>query len=442
MPFDLDTKKQTSSSLLGESQRLSYSVTRFNEIVRGRLESETELQNLWVEGELLNLVKHSSGHIYFSVKDEKSQLHCTFFKGSNLRYRHLALKNGIKVLIFGSVRSYIQRGGYQFNVQRAILAGEGELRLEIEEIKKRLKSEGLFDIDRKKSLPFLPVTLGIATAASGAAVKDIMRIALERYPNLNIILAPCQVQGPTAPASIVSAIQNLQSATLKVDVIILGRGGGSFEDLLAFNDESVLRAITDCSIPIVSAVGHEIDSPLSDLVADYSAPTPTAAAEQVIPNIYELLDFLEENTVRMRVSLENYNREWQQKLDKILQSRVYEEPLFLLQERWLSLDHIERRIQDTIQSIHQKACSTYERFSYLPRMFYEKNVTVLRQSYELLWERLQNFSPLDTLTRGYAIVLNENKESVASSEEIHVDEIVDVRLAKGSFLAKVTKLQK
>ena len=435
----LASQKESQSAVLPAGIK-AYSVSQINELVRGRLQSDPRLRSLWLEGELFNLTKHASGHIYFSLKDKQSQIRCTFFRRSNLNYQHLALQNGSQILVFGSLSLYHQRGEYQFNVQRLMLAGEGELRLKIEALKKRLAEEGLFDPQYKKALPYLPRTLGIVTASTGAAVKDIMRVALERYPNLNIILAPSKVQGADASPSMLRALALLQRPELEVDVIILGRGGGSFEDLLAFNDEELLRAIFACSIPVISAVGHEIDSPLSDLAADAYAPTPTAAAERAVPIRAALEDFLKQTKIRLQVYLEKHYQECQGKLRQLLASQVYLEPLSILQEYWQSLDHLKKNLHQNAKMSYQEARRSYEPFSYLLNMLYEKDLAARHKRFALLSEALRNFSPLATLKRGYAIVRNAKKQVLSSARNIAKAEEVEVLLSEGSFLAEVKKV--
>ena len=418
------------------------SVSQLNELVRSRLQSDPQLYSLWLEGELFNLHKHASGHIYFSLKDKQSQIRCTFFKYNNQSYRDLNLQNGSQSLVFGSLSVYHPRGEYQFNVQRLLLAGEGELRLKIEALKKSLAKEGLFDSRHKKKPVYLPQTLGIATSSTGAVVKDIMRVALERYPNLNIILAPCVVQGEEAPHSMIQALKLLQRAELKVDVIILGRGGGSFEDLLAFNDEALLRAIFSSSVPIVSAVGHEIDSPLSDLIADAHAPTPTAAAERLVPEREAIENFLNQTKVRLQVYLEKHHQECQGKLRQILHSQIYMQPFSILQEAWQSIDQLRKDLEKNMKITYQRAYYSYKPFRYLLKTLYEKNLAEKNKRFALLNEALGNFSPLATLKRGYALVRNMKKQVLSSTRKIEKAEKLEVILSDGSFVTRVEDISK
>ncbi|MEQ9363681.1 MAG: exodeoxyribonuclease VII large subunit, partial [Leptospirales bacterium] len=310
-----------------------WSVSRLNLSIRDKLQGDRALQGMWLEGEVFNVNYHTSGHVYFSLKDGQSAIRCTFFRGANQKFKHIRLTNGMQILAGGGVSVYAPRGEYQFNVSRVMLAGEGELRLKIEEVKRRLQGEGLFDVGRKKLLPELPVTVGIATAPTGAAIRDVLRTIDRRYPNMNILLAPCTVQGDSAAASIIEAIEALNRPEFEVDVIIAGRGGGSFEDLLAFNDEGVVRAYANSRVPIISAVGHEIDHPLCDLAADVYAPTPTGAAEIAVPIFEDLAEQIEDCGLRLKVALRNRYRNEKGRLERIFQSRVYTNPQSMLEDR-------------------------------------------------------------------------------------------------------------
>ena len=431
----------TATALQGITDK-AYSVGSLNELIRSRLQGDPKFSSIWLEGEVSNYKQQpTSGHIYFSLKDSASQINCTFFRHSNSQYRQLNIQDGSQILVFGSVTVYPPRGNYQFNVRRVLLAGEGELRRKIEALQRKLEQEGLFASDRKRELPFLPLTLGIATAASGAAVQDIMQSAWARYPDLHIILAPCIVQGVEAPSSICLALQLLQKPELAIDVIIVGRGGGSFEDLLAFSEERVARAITDCSIPIVSAVGHEIDRSLSDLAADRYAATPTAASEMVTPIIAEIWERIQDSELRMQVRLEQQYKESQARLSQYCNSIVYHEPLSILEAYWQSLDDLKKRLQQASLMLQQRAWRQYERFAYLPSLLYEKNLARHRQHYQLLNERLHNFSPLATLKRGYAVVRDKRKQIIHRAQDAKAGDELEVLLAQGHLAVRVEKTQ-
>ncbi|MBX7059145.1 MAG: exodeoxyribonuclease VII large subunit [Leptospirales bacterium] len=424
----------------GASSIPALSVSEFNLRVRDRLQSDLGLRDIWVEGEIANLNQHSSGHVYFSLKDAQSTLSCTLFRPAAQRHKHLRLQNGAKLLAQGTVSVYAPRGQYQFNVVRLVAAGEGELRLKIEELRRRLEMEGLFQAKRKRALPELPLTLGVATASTGAAIQDIIRVARTRFPTLNILLAPCIVQGDGAEDSIVAAIEALQTPALGVDLIIAGRGGGSFEDLLAFNSEKVARAFAGCQIPIISAVGHEIDHPISDLAADAFAATPSAAVERAIPELEALLDQLEDLPLRMKVALRNRRRNGQDRLNRLLQSRIFRQPQSMLADRMQSLDLAARDLRDGMSTLLRDRREKLQPFQLLPaycgRMLQNQSKRL-----SIAAERLQNFSPLATLQRGYAVVRNERQLVIRSARQAQPGERLEILLAEGRLAVHVAESQ-
>ena len=418
-----------------------WSVSRLNQTVSNILQNETHIQGIWLEGEISNITHHSSGHIYFSLKDERCAINCTFFKNANQKMRGIRLQNGMQILAYGGVSVYQQRGSYQFNVGRVTLAGEGELRIRIEQLRRKLHAEGLFDPSKKRPLPPLPITIGVATAATGAAIKDIIRVARYRFPEINIILAPCIVQGEGAVDSIVSAIEALNDPGFGIDVIIAGRGGGSFEDLMAFNEEPVVRAYANSRIPIVSAVGHEIDSPLSDLAADAYSPTPSAAAERVVPVRADLEADLEASEYRMATALGQRLRGVKERLYRLSTSGVYKNPQAILEHPAQRMDWAVKELTSTMQGIHVQALRRLERFQHLPILF-RQNLEQNSRRFSVLSERLDNFSPLGTLQRGFSLVRRDNGKLVRSADELKKGEDVELLFAQGKARAKIEEIRK
>ncbi len=416
--------------------RRIFSISQLNNLVRDILQNELHIQNIWIEGELSNYIQHTSGHIYFSLKDEQSAISCTFFRGSNLRQRELKLQNGMRVQVRGGISVYPARGQYQFNVQQVIPAGEGMLRLRIEQLKRKLHSEGLFDAARKKPLPRFPFTLGVATAPTGAAIQDIIRVARQRFPGLSILLAPCIVQGPEAPDSITLAIELLNRPELGVDVIIAGRGGGSFEDLLAFNEESVVRAFAASRVPIVAAVGHEIDHPLADLAADDFAATPSAAVEKAIPVIQDTIERIEEQALRIRYALVTNHRRGKDRLRRLLQARVHTTPRGFLEPFMQILDNAEKEMAVAVRGHLDEGRQRFENTRNLG-LYFQARVRKYSAKFDVLSERLANFSPLGTLKRGYAIVRDQKKAIVRTSDQVSVGEPLEIILGKGRLQVEV-----
>ena len=294
-----------------------------------------------------------------------------------------------------------------------------------------------FSKDKKKKLPILPFTLGVATAATGAAVKDIISCACRRYPNINIILSPCQVQGISSVPSIINALELLQNPKLKVDVIIVGRGGGSFEDLLAFNDEKLLRAISNSKIPIVSAVGHEIDSPLSDLVADSFATTPTAAVEKIIPEIENFESNIFENIIRMQVALNSKTKKAKEDLNQIFSERIFIEPAYILQDFWQKYDDTKLLLNSAMKLKYMTSYHLFENKLPFLKISYKNYFESKKQKYEIIFERLLNFSPLSTLKRGYAIIRNNSYKVIRKANEVKLNEKIEVILEKGKLKVEV-----
>jgi exodeoxyribonuclease VII large subunit len=383
-----------------------YTVTELNRRVREILVSEPSVRQVWVQGEISNLTKHSSGHYYFTLKDESSQVSCVSFRSVNRSLRFEPEKD-MKVLVFGNIDLYAVRGQYQLQVLDMRPEGIGELYRAFEQLKKRLMSEGLFDPLHKRPLPAYPRRIGVATSPTGAAIHDIINVLSRRYPAV-ILLAPAIVQGEQAAESIVRALDMLNRAA--VDVIITGRGGGSLEDLWAFNEEKVARAIYGSGAPVISAVGHETDYTIADFVADFRAPTPSAAAEIVAPDLGEThrrLGNLEDRlTVRINHRLEN-TRQQVMALGKHL------DPAKLQRLHLQHCQHVDETEEKLYRSIRYRT---------------EAQASAIAA----LAGRLHAVSPLNTLKRGYAIVRDERSNVITTAESLAPGKTVELLLADGS----------
>ena len=416
-----------------------WSIAQLNDTVIEAINRDQRLANVWVRGEISNLKFHSSGHAYFSMKDSRAQVNCTFFKSALARYRGATLQEGDDVLARGRPSLFAQRGTYQFNVQEVRPAGLGEIRQRLEELKHRLHAEGLFAAARKRRLPAYPLTIGVATAPGGAAVQDIIRVARSRFPEINIVVSPCIVQGPGAPRSIADAIALLNTPELRVDVILAGRGGGSFEDLLPFSDELVVRAFADSGLPIVSAVGHEIDTPICDYAADAAAPTPSAAAERAVPVMADVLGGIEESALRLRVALQNRRRYEAARLQRAIDSQVYREPAIILQQRAQAVDVLSRELRTYLQNRLHMAHRRLEPSAALSVRF-AGLLGRLRGRFELFAERLNNLSLQSTLERGFAIVRDERGRIIRSAAETELGARLQVLLGRGSLWVSIAEL--
>lgn len=405
-------------------------VTELTKIIKKALETNPSLSNLWLSGEISNLTYHSSGHIYFSLKDENSVIQATFFKYAN-RNLSFRLEEGMAVIVLGNVSIYGKRGTYQINVQALQPAGLGELQKRIEELKKRLSEEGLFDPARKKAIPFFPLRVGLVTSPTGAALRDILKVALRRFPNLSVLIAPATVQGSDAPAAIAHALETLNEGSYDLDCIILGRGGGSFEDLMPFNEEVVIRAIAASRVPVISAVGHQIDHPLSDDVADASAPTPSAAAEILIPDVRELHNEVSYYLTRSERALLTRLERVSDRLDSLTSRRVFTDPMQLLTMRQMWLAEVENRMK---YSLTTSLNSARNRLQNLPDITWLENKILesSRYRYRLALQKLENMSPLAVLERGYTIVRNREGEIIRNVRSMEKGDQVTLTMQDGS----------
>ncbi|WP_113879061.1 exodeoxyribonuclease VII large subunit [Marinobacter nauticus] len=432
-------------------------VSELNHQARHLLESS--FMQVWVEGELSGFSRPSSGHWYFSLKDQKCQIRCAMFRGANQRIRTLP-REGDQIRIRGKVTLYENRGDFQIIVEHLEPAGLGALQQAFEALKARLQGEGLFDPARKKPIPATPRHIGVVTSPTGAAIHDILTVLKRRCPAIPVTLYPTAVQGQPATADIVQAIDRAQQHGL-ADVLIIGRGGGSLEDLWCFNEEAVARAIAACPIPTVSAVGHEVDVTIADFVADLRAPTPSAAAEKISPDQQDWLRRLTEQQGRLGQSA----RRLLQRLDNQLGhlSARLRDPRRELLEKAQRMDELELRlnkaIRDRLDQQKQKTDYLLQRMSaQSPRRTLktvreqtqrlEERLTLatrhqLRQKDERLQHIAQTLhvvSPLATLGRGYAIVKDDNDRIVRKAGELETGSQITARLGHGSVSARVTEI--
>ncbi|GIX06435.1 MAG: exodeoxyribonuclease 7 large subunit [Candidatus Poribacteria bacterium] len=390
-----------------------YSVSAITSALQELLEGA--IPPLWVEGEVSDFRISQTGHWYFTLKDEFSQLPCVMFRNVTFGHRGLELQDGKLIRAFGTITIYPRGGVYQMKVLRLLPVGRGDLSLAFERLRERLQAEGLFDAERKRPLPPFPRRIGVITSPTGAAIRDILHVLRRRYPLAEVVLYPTLVQGEEAPASIVRAL-SIANRLAEVDVLILGRGGGSAEDLWAFNDEQVVRAVAASRIPVVSAVGHEIDYTLADFAADVRAPTPSAAAALVVPDRAELLQRLR----RLERSLqEALLRRLSRARDRLSQAERALSPrrrLDAIQQRMQYLDELEGRLDRAIQSRLRTTRSALERLS----------------------GTLNALSPLATLARGYSICTDAKGRVVRSADAVAIGEPIAVRLRRGVLHACVT----
>jgi exodeoxyribonuclease VII large subunit len=438
-------------------EREIYSVSRLNQEVRLLLEQG--FPRLWLEGELSNVSRPSSGHLYFTLKDARAQIRAAMFRARNqaIRFR---LEEGLQVLVRARVSLYEPRGDYQLIVEHMEEAGDGALRRAFEELKRRLDAEGLFDAARKQPLPPLPARIGVITSSSGAAVRDVISVLRRRFPAIPVLIYPVPVQGKGAGAEIAAAIR-LASARADCDVLILTRGGGSLEDLWPFNEEVVARAIHDCRIPLVSAVGHEIDFTIADFVADQRAATPSAAAELVTPDQLEWLARLRQLATRLENRLRHALADDRKRLLWLEQRLQRIHPGQYLRQQAQQLDELEQRarlliemrfnnLRSSLKELHANL-QGHSPVPLLGRLEHQQDLlaqrlgsavhgllTAKRRALELACRSLDAISPLATLQRGYAIVSRlPERQILRRADTVKAGDQVEARLAEGTLVCTV-----
>ena len=388
-------------------ERSALSVTELNSYIKNLVDGDELLMDVCVRGELSNYKIYPSGHHYFTLKDAESSLRCVMFKYSAMKLRFRP-ENGMGVTAFGRVSVYLRDGAYQLSCTALMPEGMGDLQVAFEQMKAKLSAEGLFDPAHKKPLPPFPEKIAIITSSAGAAIHDMIRILGHRWPMTKVILLPVRVQGVEAPAEIAGAIRYANEFRI-ADLIITGRGGGSLEDLWAFNDERVARAIYASGIPVISAVGHEPDVTISDYVADRRASTPSNAAEIAVPDWHEMQDALQSYEIRSRQAMEKSLKSLSQRLDALKSKRVLTDPGVYLDNRRMDLDRARDRLL---------AAS-------------ERQLAAKRQSFVKLGAALDAMSPLRVLSRGYTVSSDREGKVLKSVRELRAGQEISVRFSDG-----------
>ena len=381
-------------------------VTQLNKYIKDRFEEDENLNAILVKGEISNFKNHYTGHLYFTLKDENSLIKCIMFKSYAERLAFKP-KDGMKVMVFGSVSVFERDGVYQIYVKQMMEDGMGDLHEQFEKLKAQLESEGLFDEAHKKPIPLYPKVVGVLTSQTGAVIRDIINVSTRRNPNVYIRLLPVPVQGPGAAEQIAEKIKIMNDQKL-ADVLIIGRGGGSLEDLWPFNEEIVARAIYQSELPIISAVGHETDFTIADFVADLRAPTPSAAAELAVPDVYELKQKINNYQNRYRLALKKKIELMKLRYEKCMKSRVFTDPMRKIRDMDVTLDSYVQRLENKIKIIHKDN----------------------KSSYVELVTKLDTLSPLKTLTRGYSLTEKDNK-IVKSANELNKNDKVKLKFHDG-----------
>ena len=406
----------TTLNLFQEADALSVTELTFH--IRRLFDEDPLLNRVAVRGELSNFRRHHSGHCYFTLKDSAAALRCVMFRSRAVSLR-FEPADGMQVRVLGRVAVYERDGSYQLYVDSMVADGLGDLSVAFARLREKLLAEGLFDDSRKQPLPLLPRAIGVVTSPTGAALRDIVTVARRRHAGIPILLAPVAVQGEEAPEQIVRGIQLLDRSG-RVDVIIIGRGGGSIEELWAFNDERVVRAVAAATTPIVSAVGHQTDYTLSDFAADRRAATPSQAAEIVTPDRLALIQRLRTNQHRLNQSLLNRLIRRRLRLERCLASNLFRRPQEILQERMQRLDQLQDRLASAVETLLNRN----------------------QQRWQLANEKLNLLDPLRVLQRGYSVVRRQDGQVVRRAETVGQGDRLDVWLQEGRLGVVVTETEK
>ena len=457
-PLDLTKKESNVESQSVSQDAKVYQVSQLTRDIKAIMEAAFD--SIWVEGEISNFRTVASGHSYFVLKDAKSQVRCVLFKGHRAGIKFQP-EDGDQVLLFGRITVYDARGEYQIVTESMEPRGLGALQKAYEQLKIKLEKEGLFDEEKKKPLPEFPWKIGVVTSSTGAAVRDILNIVRRRNPKVSVLLYPAKVQGEGAAKEIAQGIHELNQRK-DIEVIIIGRGGGSLEDLWAFNEEEVARAITTSGIPIVSAVGHEIDFTIADFAADLRAPTPSAAAELTVPILEDTLCEIGSLNEALINSLEKKLKDYFDLLKRLMDRRFFHQPKEIFNPQIQRIDELHSRL---LRGLEQNLLTHQQRFQdKIHRLFQaspEKNIPHMKENLSMLEKRMQHiiqsnlllrkerfegilknlnaFNPLSILERGYSICSKDEK-SLKSIEGINPGDLINVKLAQGGLSCTVKKI--
>lgn len=410
--FDFETYNKTNSV----DDRKIYSVTEINNEIKSILEDSYPL--VWISGEISGFKRYSSGHIYFTLKDENSQISVVMFSFQNQKLK-FALKDGMRVLLYGKITSYVNRGTYQIHAYTIEEQGVGTLQEKFEKLKKKLLEEGLFDETHKKQIPYIVNKIGIVTSKDGAALHDILSVLDRRFSNVEVLIYPVRVQGETAKDEIARAIQYLNNNHKELDVLLVGRGGGSLEDLWAFNEEIVARAIYNSNIPIISCVGHEVDFTIADFVADLRCPTPSVAAEVVAKNRADIEEKISMMKDRITGNVKNLVKIYEEKINFFKTCRALSRPYEIYEDKIWRIDEIRERLILQIKNIFSNK----------------------QQQLKLNIQKLDLLSPLKIMSRGYSVCFDKKGTLLKKVKQVKIDDILDIKLTDGIIKSRVIEVK-
>ena len=391
---------------------MAISVSELNKYIKDKIDDDEYLNNVLIKGEISNFKNHYTGHMYFTLKDEKSLIKCIMFKSYAQKLNFMP-KDGMKAMVFGTVSVFERDGVYQIYVKAMEEDGLGDLYTKYQKLKEKLEQQGLFDEEHKMPIPLMPRVIGVLTSQTGSVIRDIINVSTRRNPNVYIRLFPVPVQGEGAAEKIAEGIEYINRNKL-ADVLIVARGGGSLEDLWPFNEEVLANSIYNSEIPIISAVGHETDFTIADFVADLRAPTPSAAAELAVPDVYEIMQKINAYQDRLRMALLKKVEVMKLRYQKCLSSSVFKEPTRLINDNYIKVDNYIKKLENVIITKREKEKTKYVK----------------------LIAKLDTLSPLKTLTRGY-LIAEKNGEIIKSKNEVSTGDIIDIRFSDGNVQAEV-----
>ena len=409
-------------------------VTQLTKYIKYKIDNDPHLNEVFLKGEISNFKAHSRGHFYFTIKDEQARINAIMFSSSTKNLKFIP-QDGMKVLVTGKISVFEANGGYQIYVNDMLEDGVGNLYIAYEQLKKKLEQEGLFDQRYKKPIPKIPRRVGVVTASTGAAIKDIISTIKRRWPLVEILLFPSLVQGENAAPDIVKQIK--RSEDYDIDTLIVGRGGGSIEDLWPFNEEIVARAIFECKTPVISAVGHEIDFTIADFVADLRAPTPTAAAELAVPAIPDIKNYINQLQIRLTKTMQNkidYNRKH---LTEITSRYIFTNPISMYQTKEMLFDSLIERLKHATTSLVSKKEKKYIELknSYIFKTPYQL-IDKKANKYLQLVSKLETLSPLETIKRGYTMTKKDDKV-ITSKKDLKKKDKIEITFQDGNIEAEV-----
>lgn len=413
-------------------------VSQLTRYIKFKIDNDEHLNHVFLKGEISNFKAHTRGHLYFTIKDESSRINAVMFSSSASKLKFMP-EDGMKVMVTGRISVYEATGGYQIYVEEMIEDGVGNLYVKYEQLKKKLALEGLFDQSHKRKIPKIPKRIGIITASTGAAIKDILSTLKRRWPIAQTILFPSLVQGEAAAPDIVKQINKAQEYDL--DVLIVGRGGGSIEDMWCFNDEEVARAIYNSRIPVISAVGHEIDFTIADFVADLRAPTPTGAAEMAVPNKEDFLNFLNQIELRLNKSMIHHIQVYKDKLVAIQNSYVLKNPIVIYEIKEQKFDTLYEKLHLVMNGVLYNYRNKYDNLITNLNRGIEKNIENNKNRYLNNLNKLEILNPLLTIKRGYSITKKDNYV-ITSTSQVNKNDLITIEVTDGTISTIVSDVKK